>query len=169
MSEFPELDEQPAQAAPVCTSRRFADIARGLFFVLAAISIIVVMMMFIRVWQPIWEAGFKDFNTISKAIDQLNETAKPASDSVPQMIAQMEQMNSSMQEMKVIMVGMQQSMVNLEQLTPKIQHMDDSIGRMNGSLDTMTVTLAYQMNRMSYLMSRIQKRFSPSGMMPFNW
>jgi len=159
-------EQSPAQT---CSSRRFADITRGLFFVLAMISLIVVMVMFIRVWQPIWESGFKDFHTISEAIDNLNETAKPASETVPLMLEQMTQMNQSMQEMKTVMLDMRTSMQELEKLTPKIEHMDSSIEHMNVSLDTMTVTLSVQMNRMSYLIAKIKNKFSPTGMMPFNW
>ena len=159
-------EQSPAQT---CSSRRFADISRGLFFVLATLSMIVVMIMFIRVWQPIWESGFKDFHTISRAIDNLNETAKPASETVPLMLEQMTQMNQSMQEMKMVMLDMRVSMQNLEQMTPEIKHMDGSIERMNASLDTMTITLSTQMSRMSYLIGKIKNKFSPKGMMPFNW
>jgi uncharacterized protein YoxC len=160
-------EQQPT--AQTCSSRRFADIARGLFFVLATVSMIVVMIMFIRVWQPIWESGFKDFHTISSAIDNLNETARPASETVPLMLEQMTQMNHSMQEMKTVMLDMRTSMQQLEQLTPRIEHMDGSIEHMNVSLDTMTVTLSTQMSRMSYLIAKIKNKFSPTGMMPFNW
>jgi len=163
---MPSQQQSPAQ---VCSSRRFADIARGLFFVLASISMIVVMVMFIRVWQPIWQSGFRDFHTISSAIDKLNDTAKPASQTVPLMLEQMIQMNEAMLEMKTVMLDMRSSMQHLEQMTPKIQHMDGSIERMNASLDAMTITLSTQMSRMSYLIAKIKNKFSPSGMLPFNW
>lgn len=163
--------QQPEQQSPAqdCSSRRFADIARGLFFLLGAISMVIVMVMFILVWQPIWQSGFKDFHTISEAIDKLNATAKPASQSVPLMLEQMVQMNESMLDMKSVMYDMQASMQEIETMSPRIEHMDGTIERMNNSLDAMTVTLSTQMSRMSYLIAKIKNKFSPSGMMPFNW
>lgn len=163
--------QQPEQQSPAqdCSTRRFADIARGLFFLLGAVSMVVVMVMFILVWQPIWQSGFKDFHTISQAIDKLNETAKPASQSVPLMLEQMIQMNESMLEMKSVMYDMQASMKKIETMSPRIKHMDGTIEHMNTSLDAMTITLSTQMSRMSYLIAKIKNKFSPSVMMPFNW
>ncbi len=141
---------------------RFADVARGLFFISATASLVVLMLMFITVWQPIWTAGFNDFHTISEAINKLDDTAKPASSTIPQMLERMTEMSQAMQEMQQTMNQMQQSMKSLEQITPNIQ-------QMNSSIEAMNRTLSAQMGQMSYLIGRIEHKLSPSGMMPNNW
>lgn len=133
--------------------------------------------MFIFVWQPIWSEGFEDFHTISTAIDKLDKTAKPASDTVPLMLSEMKQMNqnmyqmnttlyemkrmnNTMYEMQNIMQGMSASMDNLEQMTPEIQ-------RMTLSIDQMTMVLSTEMPRMTYTMGRVNNKMPDMDFMPF--
>jgi methyl-accepting chemotaxis protein len=115
--------------------------------------------MFIFVWQPIWTEGFKDFHTISNAIDKLDKTAQPASDTIPLMLAEMVKMNKSMNGMQNIMREMNGSMENIEQMTPDIK-------RMTHSVDQMTVVMSNEMTRMTYLMGRIQNKIPSMNFMP---
>ena len=61
----------------------FADFWRGVFYLISSAAIVIVLAMFVFVWQPIWTEGFKDFHTISEAILKLDETARPASEVAP--------------------------------------------------------------------------------------
>lgn len=140
----------------------FSDISKGLFYLAASISLIIVMLMFVLVWQPIWAKGFKDFHTITNAINELNKTAQPATETVPLMLNQMAEMNKSMNEMKLTMTEMHSSMQTLEEITPHLEKMDSSI-------ENMTVVLSTQMGQMTYLIDKMESKFSPSGIMPYNW
>ena len=142
--------------------RKFADLSKGLFFLVSTISLIIVMLMFVFIWQPIWTAGFKDFHTITNAINQLNKTAQPASETVPLMLEQMATMNKSMSEMKITMHEMRDSVHNLEEITPHLKEM-------NASIENMTGVLSVQMGQMTYIVGKMEHNFSPSGMMPHNW
>lgn len=74
---------------------KFADLWKGIFFLVSSVSLIIVVMMFIFIWQPLWTAGFNDFHTVSTAIEKLDKTAKPASEVVPLMLVQMTEMNKA--------------------------------------------------------------------------
>jgi len=142
--------------------KKFADFAKGAFFLSATASLAITMYMFIYVWQPIWVEGFEDFHTISQSINNLNSTAKPASATVPLMLYEMEEMNSTMNRMQATMLDMNGSMHNLEAVTPNIAKMTTSMEHIDYSLNA-------QMGRMNYQMGEIENKFSPFGMMPFNW
>ena len=115
---------------------------------------------FIVIWQPIWTEGFKDFHTISNAIDKLDKTAQPASDTIPLMLVEMTKMNKSMNEMKNIMHNMGGSMENIEQMTPNIK-------RMTNSVNQLTVVMTTQIPRMSHLMGRVENKMPYMNFMPF--
>ena len=142
--------------------QKFSDLSKGLFFLVATISLVIAMFMFIYIWQPIWSAGFKDFHTITNAINELNRTAKPASETVPLMLDQMAEMNKSINDMKLTMHTMRDSMNNLEEITPHLK-------KMNSSIENMTLVLSTQMGQLTYLVDKMESKFSPSGMMPYNW
>ncbi len=125
------------------------------------------MSMFIFVWQPIWTDGFKDFHTISTAIDKLDKTAQPASATIPVMLEEMTKMNQSMNEMEVIMTDMHGSMVSLEEMTPEIKSMNTSVERMTTSVEQMTVVIATHLGRMTFLMEQIENKLPPTNMMPW--
>jgi len=156
-----ESEQKNESADNAMKSKGFANLWVGIFFMVSSISLVVVMSMFIFVWQPIWTEGFKDFHTISGAIGELNKTAQPASDSVPLMLAEMNKMNQSMDEMKTIMRDMDGSMNTLEEITPNIK-------KMTVSIEHMTVVIANQMTRMAYLMNRMKNKIPDMDFMPFN-
>jgi len=173
-------DEQSNQSEDLyvqeCKARKYSNLARGFFFLVSAASLIAFMLMLIFVWQPIWSAGFKDFNTISNAIKELNKTAQPASASVPLMLSQMADMNDTMLDMKLVMLDMQSSMFTMEKMTPNVEkmtnsvnNMSTSVNRMNTSVEHININMTNQLNRMSYLIDQMEDKFSPFGMMPFNW
>lgn len=126
-------------------TKKFAELSIGLFFFSAAISLLVLMMMFVFVWQPIWTEGFKDFHNISGAITKLNETAKPTAEIAPEMLAEMKKMTESMTKIETTMNGM------------------------NYSVDNMGRAMTGQMQIMNYEVDKMGGRLSPFGMMPFNW
>ena len=126
-------------------TKKFAHLSIGIFFLMSSISLAVLMLMFIFVWQPIWTEGFKDFHTISGAITKLNETAKPTSKIAPEMLKEMKKMTGSMAQIET------------------------SVNNMNYSVDNMGRAVTEQMQRMNYEVDQMGNRFSPSGMMPFNW
>ncbi len=125
--------------------KKFSEIAKGIFFLVSSVSVIIVLLMFIFVWQPIWVKGFNDFHTISYAISKLDQTAKPASDVAPLMLTEISKMNKT------------------------INNMDSTMLRVNTSMEQMTMVLQNQMGRMNYEVDRMGDKMSPMGMMPFNW
>ena len=126
-------------------TKKFAYLSIGVFFFSAAISLLILMLMFIFVWQPIWTTGFKDFHTISGAITTLNETAKPVSKLAPEILVEMKKMTSSILQIEI------------------------SMNSMNYSVDYMRHATTKQMEIMNYEVNQMGKKLSPSGMMPFNW
>lgn len=131
------------------TSRKVANLSIAFFFLVSSLSLIILITMFILVWQPIWSDGFKDFHTISTAIHKLDETAKPATDTIPSMLKEMHQMNQSMTEMVVIMKTMNKSVAETAELTPAIE-------RMSG-----------QMERITFLLNRIENKLPATNRLPF--
>jgi hypothetical protein len=157
---------------------RFASFWVGIFFLLSSISLFILMMMFIFVWQPIWTEGFKDFHTISTAIDKLDTTAKPVSDTVPMMLVEMnnmnnnlyqmnttlyemKRMNNTMFEMQNTMQGMDASIRNMDTMTPEIKKMTLSIEQMN-------MVLSNEMPRLNYTLGRVKSKMPNMDFMPFN-
>ncbi len=153
-------------------AKRFADLWIGIFFLVSSVSIVIIMAMFIFVWQPIWTAGFKDFHTISAAISKLNETAKPSSEIAPLMLDEMAKMNNSLSHiektiltidnMNVTMKGIGASMKTIENINPNIVSMNYTMAQMNQ-------TMLAQMRQMNYEVDQMGDKLSPFGMMPFNW
>ncbi len=124
---------------------KFAQLWRGIFFMVSSVSLCVILLMFIFVWQPIWTKGFSDFHTISEAISKLDQTAKPASKVAPLMLVEISKMNQTM------------------------NHMDMTMLSVNTSVEHMSQSLSGQMGRMNYEVDRMGNKLSPFGMMPFNW
>ena len=159
-------------------TKSFANFWTGMFFMTSSVSLIIAMLMFVFVWQPIWTEGFEDFHTISNAIDNLNQTAKPASDAVPLMLAEMNKMNNNMYkmnkhmqemykmnknmlEMQNTMRDMSASMGNIEEMTPNIK-------RMTLSIEQMTMVLSTELPRISFMMGRLDNKMPNMDFMPFN-
>ena len=139
-------------------TKSFANFWTGMFFMTSSVSLIIAMLMFVFVWQPIWTEGFEDFHTISNAIDNLNQTAKPASDAVPLMLAEM---NKNMLEMQNTMRDMSASIGNIEEMTPNIK-------RMTLSIEQMTMVLSTELPRISFMMGRLDNKMPSMNFMPFN-
>lgn len=156
----PQSEQKHDLAGSEVKSKKIANLSMGIFFLISSLSLIIVMLMFIFVWQPIWTEGFKDFHTISNAIDKLNKTARPASATIPLMLEEMTRMNTSMNDMEMIMKNMHGSMENLEKMTP-------NINRMTVSIEQMTVVMSTQMTRMAYLMDKIEDKLPSTNMLPF--
>lgn len=125
--------------------KNFADFWRGMFYLCASVAVGVLLYMMIVVWQPLWTTGFSDFNSISLAIARLDQTTKPAVDLVPHMLQQMDLMNHNMQQM------------------------NQSLDTMNQNVNQMRLIMGYQMGNMNHQMDQINDKFTPFGMMPFNW
>lgn len=167
------MQNQSAQGAAALNVRpdrkNFADLMRGIFFLVSSISIVIGMLMFIYVWQPIWAEGFEDFHTISKSINQLNKTAKPASETIPLMLYEMTEMTNTMRSMHATMQEMQVSMRTLEDLNPKIAKMSNSLDHMDYAVTGQMEQMTRIMDQINYLVSRMENKLSPDGMMPYNW
>ena len=141
-------------------TKSFANFWVGMFFLTSSASLFILMLMFIFVWQPIWTEGFKDFHTISNAIDKLDKTAEPASASIPLMLAEMNNMNKNMHAMKTIMQDMSDSIGHMEEMTPEIK-------KMARSIEQMTLVLSTEIPRMSHIMGRLHNKMPNMDFMPF--
>lgn len=149
--------------------KNFADLMRALFYLVSGISIAIVMLMFVYVWQPIWVSGFQDFHTISQAINQLDRTAKPASETVPLMLREMSEMTDTMKAMHVTMLDMRDSMVTLEDMNPKMSRMTSSLDHMDYAVTDQMEQMTQIMEQINHLVWKMEKKVSPEGMMPYNW
>jgi len=152
--------------------KRFAEFWRGVFFLISSLSLIILMVMFIFVWQPIWTKGFKDFHTISGAISKLNETAKPTSEIAPLMLEEMAKMNGSLGHIETTMLTIDEinkTMLSIGTSMKTIEDINPNIVSMNYTMMQMNQTLLGQMRQMNYEVDQMGDRFSPFGMMPFNW
>ena len=159
-------------------TKSFANFWTGMFFMTSSVSLIISMLMFVFVWQPIWTEGFEDFHTISNAIDNLNQTAKPASDAVPLMLAEMNKMNNNMYEMNKHMqemytmnknmLEMQNTMRDMSASMGNIEEMTPNIKRMTLSIEQMTMVLSTELPRISFMMGRLDNKMPSMNFMPFN-
>jgi len=159
-------------------TKSFANFWTGMFFMTSSVSLIIAMLMFVFVWQPIWTEGFEDFHTISNAIDNLNQTAKPASDAVPLMLAEMNKMNNNMYEMNKHMqemytmnknmLEMQNTMRDMSASMGNIEKMTPNIKRMTLSIEQMTMVLSTELPRISFMMGRLDNKMPSMNFMPFN-
>lgn len=142
-----QSDEKHNPVINKINTKSFANFWMGMFFMASTVSLIIVMSMFVFVWQPIWTEGFKDFHTISNAIDKLDKTAKPASDTIPLMLVEMNKMQNTMRDMN-------DSMGHIEEMTPHIK--------------TMTMVLSTEMPRITYMLGRVENKVPNMDFMPFN-
>ena len=151
---------------------KFACFWRGMFYLISSVSLVVVVSMFIFVWQPIWTSGFKDFHTISKAIDKLDETIKPASDIAPQLLVQITDMNRSMSDIQQSMHTMQQIRTSMEEMRVSmetLEEMNPNIIKMSDNMSYMTLVMSSQMGRMTNEVDQMGNKMTPFSMLPFNW
>ena len=151
-------------------SKSFANFWIGIFFLISSVSLLILMMVFIFVWQPIWTEGFKDFHTISTAIDKLNKTAKPASEAIPLMLVQINQINQNMYQMNATMHEMKRMSKTMHEMQDTLQGMSVSIGNMEEmtpEIKRMTMVLSSEMPRLSYTIGRVNNKMPNMGFMPF--
>jgi len=173
-----QSDENHNSVINKLNSKSFASFWVGTFFLISSASLFILMMMFIFVWQPIWSEGFEDFHTISNAIDNLNKTAKPASETVPLMLKEMNTMNKNMHEMNrhiytmnemnKTMFEMQNVLLGMSVSIGKIEEMTPDIKRMTLSIEHMTLVLSTEMPRITYMMGRVDNKMPNMDFMPFN-
>ena len=135
--------------------RTFAEFWKGMFFFVSTLGLAIILYLVVVVWQPLWTEGFSNFGDISKAIGRLDRTAKPVGEIAPMILGEMD-------EMRAIMKKMQQSMESIEEINPNVKDMTYSMHRM-------TWVMERQMGEMTNEMDRMGDKFSPTGMMPFNW
>ena len=151
---------------------KFACFWRGIFFLVSTVSLIVMVSMFIFVWQPIWTSGFKDFHTISRAIDQLDETIRPASNIAPQLLVQITEMNHSMSDIQKSMHTMEEIRSSMEEMRVSMQEleaMNPNIIKMSDTMSYMTLVMSSQMGKMTNEVDQMGNKFTPFSMLPFNW
>lgn len=135
--------------------KTFAEFWKGMFFFVSTVTLSVLLYLVVIVWQPLWTDGFRNFGDISQAIIRLDRTAKPVAEMAPLMLGEMD-------EMRQTMVKMQLSMENIEEINPSVREMTHTMNRM-------TWVIEQRMGIMTNEIDRMGDRFSPSGMMPFNW
>ena len=151
-------------------NKSFAHFWIGIFFLISSVSLLILMMMFVFVWQPIWAEGFKDFHTISTAIDKLNKTAKPASEAIPLMLVQINEINQNMYQMNATMHEMKRMSKTMHEMQDTLQGMSVSIGNMEEmtpEIKRMTMVLSSEMPRLSYTIGRVNNKMPNMGFMPF--
>jgi len=133
----------------------FAEFWKGMFFFVSTVTLSVLLYLVVIVWQPLWTDGFRNFGDISKAIIRLDRTAKPVAEMAPLMLGEMDEMRETMGKMQL-------SMETIEEINPSVKEMTHTMNRM-------TWVIEQRMGIMTNEMDRMGDRFSPSGMMPFNW
>ncbi len=119
---------------------RYANFARGTFFICATVVMLSFTFIAYTQWQDLWSRGFRDFQSISTAIVELQKTAKPISDIAPHIYIQMDEMNHSISEMQ-----------------KSVRRMDNSIQGINASVYGMSYTVPEGMYTLRNKMS------------PWNW
>jgi hypothetical protein len=145
---------------------KFADFWRGIFYMTSTVVLGVLLYLMVVVWQPLWTIGFEDFGKISGAIERLDETTKPAVALVPDMLEEMKQMNQEIAAMSISVQNMKDSVYSM---SGNLQHMDVSMDALDGNVYQMRMIMGQQMAIMNYQMDRMNDKFTPMGMMPFNW
>jgi hypothetical protein len=135
--------------------KKFTEFWKGMFYFTATMSVCIMTYLVVVVWQPLWTAGFQDFGTISKSIMRLDRTAKPVAEMAPLMLSEMDQMRG-------LMMRMQNSMEVISEINPSVKDMTYSMNHMSWVIDQRLGVMNTEMDRMG-------DKFSPTGMMPFNW
>ena len=138
------------------TMRTFVEFWRGMFFLVATLTVSVIFYLVVVKWQPLWTEGFNDFGDISESIMRLDKTARPVAEMAPLMLGEMDEMRKSMR-------AMQQSIESIENINPNVMEMTRTMNRMTWVMDQ-------RMGMMNNGMDRVGDKLSPPGMLlPFNW
>ena len=138
------------------TMKTFTEFWKGMFFLVATLTLSVVFYLLVVKWQPLWTDGFRNFGDISGAIMRLDKTARPVAEMAPLMLGEMDEMRKSMR-------AMQQSIESIENINPNVMEMTRTMNRMTWVMDQ-------RMGMMNNGMDRVGDKLSPPGMLlPFNW
>ena len=138
------------------TMKTFTEFWKGMFFLVATLTLSVVFYLLVVKWQPLWTDGFRNFGDISRAIMRLDKTARPVAEMAPLMLGEMDEMRKSMR-------AMQQSIESIENINPNVMEMTRTMNRMTWVMDQ-------RMGMMNNGMDRVGDKLSPPGMLlPFNW
>ena len=138
------------------TMKTFTEFWKGMFFLIATLTLSVIFYLVVVKWQPLWTEGFRDFGHISDAIMHLDKTAQPVAEMAPLMLVEMDEMRKSMQEM-------QRSIESIEKINPNVMEMTRTMNRMTWVMDQ-------RMGAMNNRVDRVGDKLSPPGMiLPFNW
>ena len=135
--------------------KTFTEFWKGMFFLVSTLAMAVMLYLVVVVWQPLWTEGFSNFGDISKAIMRLDETAQPVAEIAPLMLGEMDEMRISMNQIE-------KSMETIEEINPNVKDMNNTMNRM-------TWVMEHRMGVMTDEMDQMGDKFSPTGMMPFNW
>ena len=135
--------------------KTFTEFWKGMFFLVSTVSVSAMLYLVVAIWQPLWTEGFSNFGDISKAIGRLEETTRPMAEIAPLMLGEMD-------EMRETMGNMQRSLETIEEVNPSLKAVTYSMNRM-------TWVMERRMGDMSHEIDQMEDKFSPSGMMPFNW
>ena len=135
--------------------KTFTQFWKRMFFFVSTVTLSVFLYLVVLVWQPLWTEGFRNFGDISKAISRLDRTAKPVAEMAPLMLGEMD-------EMRLSMGKIQQSMETIEEINPSVKEMNYTMNRMNWVMEQ-------RMGAMTDEMDQMGDKFSPRGMVPFNW
>ena len=126
-----------------------------MFFLVSTMSVSTMLYLVVAIWQPLWTEGFSNFGDISKAIGRLEETTRPMAEIAPLMLGEMD-------EMRETMGNMQRSLEIIEEVNPSLKAVTYSMNRMSWVMER-------RMGDMTHEIDQMEDKFSPSGMMPFNW
>ena len=135
--------------------KTFTEFWKGMFFLVSTMSVSTMLYLVVAIWQPLWTEGFSNFGDISKAIGRLEETTRPMAEIAPLMLGEMD-------EMRETMGNMQRSLEIIEEVNPSLKAVTYSMNRMSWVMER-------RMGDMTHEIDQMEDKFSPSGMMPFNW
>ena len=122
----------------------YANFAKGTFYISATLLMVASAYIVYTEWQDYWSGGFRDFQSISAAIVELEKTARPVSDIAPRMFVQMKQMSHSVAKMQ-----------------ESVHRMDVAVNGINASVYGMSYTVPHRMDT-------LRDKMSPWGIMnPF--
>lgn len=140
--------------------KKYAFFWMGTFFMCSTFIVICSTYVVYTEWQVLWSEGFKDFRSISAAIVSLEKTARPASDTAPQMLVQMKSMNDKLERMNNSVGNMQGD----------ISGMREYIGLMGVDVKGLSISVYNMSHSVPVGMDRMKNQMNPMSMMnPFSW
>jgi hypothetical protein len=89
--------------------KTFTEFWKGMFFLVATLTLSVIFYLVVVKWQPLW-------------------TARPVAEMAPLMLGEMDEMRKSMRDM-------QQSLETIEKINPNVREMTRTMNRMTWVMD----------------------------------